>query len=209
MGKFRSADGCDLLELNTEMLGLVGMVSRDLSAKGALDLFRVGVSRNLQQFVVRFHRVSLAGHEALEANDGARLCALGLSALVAAIREGDLDARADTVSELRAFGVARTVGVRRLFDLTCLLERRALDETLGTSSEEWPAVAQLVRHASFNCLAAVTEQVAQESTSAIFDTLTTVHTRAVLQLALEKEVRRSGRASHSRSCCWMLVVSRI
>jgi diguanylate cyclase (GGDEF)-like protein len=40
----------------------------------------------------------------------------------------------------------------------------------------------------------VTEQVAQDSTSAIFDTLTTVHTSAVLQLALEKEVRRSGRS---------------
>src|SRR6185503_3893319 len=42
----------------------------------------------------------------------------------------------------------------------------------------------------------LTERVAQESTRSIFDPLTTVYTRWVLDSALEKEIRRAERFGH-------------
>lgn len=142
-----------------------------------------------------------AGVAPLDAGDGVRLCDLGLQVLLEGVRHGPVDPRADAVTALRLFAAERKLGIRALFDLLYVLERTtldeaALDDTLGATTEEWPAVAQTVRHASFAALAALTERVAQETTSSTVDTLTTVHTRAVFRVALEKETRRSERSGH-------------
>src|SRR5207253_4966215 len=64
------------------------------------------------------------------------------------------------------------------------------------TSEQWPALAQGVRRASFDSLAALAERMLQEITSGIVDRLTTIHNRAVLDAALEKEIRRAERFGH-------------
>ena len=137
----------------------------------------------------------------LETADGSHLCALTLHLLLSGVQNGDVDSRSGAVADVRAFADEHGVGVRQLFVLVYLLERTALDEaaldeTLGATSEQWLAVAQVVRHASFDCLAALTERATQESANSIIDPLTTVHTRAVLDAALEKEIRRAERFGH-------------
>src|SRR5439155_1118002 len=83
-----------------------------------------------------------------------------------------------------------------------LLERSALDElalseTIGATSEPWPLVAQLVRRASFDVLAAYTERVQLEpNEAAIVDKLTTVHTRPLFDAVLAKELERAGAVGH-------------
>jgi len=87
----------------------------------------------------------------------------------------------------------------RLFMFVYLLERSALDElavndTLGATTEPWPLVAQTVRRASFDLLAAYTERTQLEpSEAAIVDKLTTLHTRPVFDAVLGKEVERTNR----------------
>ena len=59
--------------------------------------------------------------------------------------------------------------MERLFTFAYLTERTALDElalneTIGATSEPWPLVAQLVRRASFDLLAAYTERAQLEPT---------------------------------------------
>ncbi len=142
-----------------------------------------------------------AGMDTLEPPDGARLSDLGLQVLLEGVRRDPVDPRADAVAALRVFAMERKLAIRALFDLVYVLERTALDEaalddTLGATSDEWPAVAQVVRHASFGALAALTERVAQETTSSTVDALTTVHSRGVFRVALEKETRRSERSGH-------------
>jgi diguanylate cyclase (GGDEF)-like protein len=142
-----------------------------------------------------------AGPRPLDPDEGSKLCELALQLVNLAVETGEVDPRSSAIAELRTFAEEHGVDIRHLFGLVYLLERTALDEaaldeTLGATSEQWPAVAQLVRHASFDCLAALTERVAQESTRSIFDPLTTVFTRWVLDSALEKEIRRAERFGH-------------
>jgi diguanylate cyclase (GGDEF)-like protein len=80
------------------------------------------------------------------------------------------------------------------------LDELALDDTLGATSEPWPLVAQLVRRASFDFLAAYTERVRLEPTdAAVIDTLTTLHTRPLFDAVLAKEVERAGRYGYAIS----------
>jgi diguanylate cyclase (GGDEF)-like protein len=55
----------------------------------------------------------------------------------------------------------------------------------------------MVRRGSFDVLAAIAERITREpDQSALHDTLTALHTRAVLLAALEKELRRAERFAH-------------
>ena len=93
----------------------------------------------------------------------------------------------------------RALSTEQLFSVAYLAERTALDElaldeSIGATSEPWPLVAQLVRRASFDLLAAYTERAQLEpSGAAIIDTLTTLHTRPLFDAVLAKEVDRAGR----------------
>src|ERR1700722_10738042 len=119
--------------------------------------------------------------------------------LAVAIRDGRLDARDGFIPDLRRAVLERGLSMERLFTFVYLIERTtidelALDESLGATSEPWPVVAQLVRRASFDLLAAYTQRAQLEPTdAAITDKLTTLHTRPILDAVLAKEVERAGR----------------
>ena len=81
------------------------------------------------------------------------------------MRDGRLDARGGFVADLHRVVLERALSMERLFTFAYLTERTALDElalddALGATSEPWPLVAQLVRRASFDLLAAYTERAA-------------------------------------------------
>jgi diguanylate cyclase (GGDEF)-like protein len=125
--------------------------------------------------------------------------------LAVAIRDGRLDARDGFIPDLRRAVLERGLSMERLFTFVYLIERTtldelALDESLGATSEPWPVVAQLVRRASFDLLAAYTQRAQLEPTdAAITDKLTTLHTRPILDAVLAKEVERAGRFGYEIS----------
>ncbi len=142
-----------------------------------------------------------AASQPLETAESTRLCNLVIDLLLAAIRDVDLDGRNPIVADLRSLTQDHGVSVAQLFGLMYLLERTALDElaldeTLGATSEQWPAIAQLVRRGSFECLAAFADKLVRESGDSTIDPLTTTHTRLVLDAVLDKEIHRAGRFGH-------------
>ena len=143
-----------------------------------------------------------AGVETAEAHSCNRLAGLILHLLRESVRAGSLDASNDALGELRhAAGHARA-GAAQLFGLVHLVERAALDglaldDSFGATSEPWPALAQIVRRSSFEVLAAYADgSDAMPADRALVDPLTTVHTRAVLAAALDKEIQRAERFGH-------------
>ena len=115
------------------------------------------------------------------------------------MRDGRLAARGASIADLHRLVLERALPVERLFTFAYLTERAALDElaldqTIGATSEPWPLVAQLVRRASFDLLAAYTEHLRLEpSDAAVLDKLTTLHTRPLFDAVLAKEVERAIR----------------
>jgi diguanylate cyclase (GGDEF)-like protein len=99
----------------------------------------------------------------------------------------------------------RALSTERLFMFAYLIERTALDElalddAIGATSEAWPLVAQFVRRASFDLLAASTEHARLEpSDRTVTDRLTTLHTRPLFDAVLAKEVERAVRYGHAIS----------
>jgi GGDEF domain-containing protein len=93
----------------------------------------------------------------------------------------------------------------RRFTFVYLTERAALDElaveeSIGATSELWPLAAQLVRRASFDVLAGYAERVQLKPGGATTtDQLTTLLSRAVLELVLAREVERAGRFGYAFS----------
>jgi diguanylate cyclase (GGDEF)-like protein len=97
----------------------------------------------------------------------------------------------------------RTLSAQRLFTFVYLLERTILDElalseSLGATAEPWPIVAQLVRRASFDLLAAYTDRAQLEPAEAtVVDRLTTLYTRAMMQAVLGKQLVLAARFGHA------------
>ena len=143
-----------------------------------------------------------AGAESSDHERSANLADLILQLLTTAVREGELDPRTGRVADLRQLALDFGLTVRQLFGLVYVIERAALDElaldeSFGATSEGWPGIAQMVRRGSFDVLAAVAERITREpDQSALHDSLTALHTRAVLLAALEKEIRRAERFLH-------------
>jgi diguanylate cyclase (GGDEF)-like protein len=134
-----------------------------------------------------------------DADFSQRVAELLLPLMVAAVRTGEVDARSSDISDLRRLGREKQMPIAQLFQLAYLLERSsvdhlALDESSGATSEPWPAIAQMVRRASLDLLAAFAERLSQEAgEEALTDALTRLHTRAVVMAALEKELQRAVR----------------
>src|SRR5476651_1324785 len=139
-----------------------------------------------------------SGAETLDTDYCRRVGLILTQLLAVAIRDGRLDSRGGFVPDLRRAVLERGLSMERLFTFVYLIERTtldelALDERIGATSEPWPLVAQLVRRASFDLLAAYTERAQLEpSEAAITDKLTTLHTRPMLDAVLAKEVERAG-----------------
>ncbi len=140
-----------------------------------------------------------SGDEPLDGEYCRRLGLLLAQLLGCAVRDGRVDARDGSVGDLHRVTLERSLSAERLFTFVYLTERSALDElalddAIGATSEPWPLVAQLVRRASFDLVAAYTERVRMEpSDAAIVDKLTTLHTRVLFDAVLAKEVERAVR----------------
>jgi len=143
-----------------------------------------------------------AGAESSDHDRSANLADVMLHLLTTAVREGELDQRTGRVADLRQLAREFGLTVRQLFGLVYVMERAALDElaldeSFGATSDAWPGVAQMVRRASFDVLAAIAERITREpDQSALHDSLTALHTRAVMLAAVEKEIRRAERFLH-------------
>jgi len=146
-----------------------------------------------------------SGAETLDTDYCNRLGLLLTQLLAIAVRDGRLDARGRFMADLHRIVLELALSMERLFTFAYLTERTALDElalndTIGATSEPWPLVAQLVRRASFDLLAAYTERAQLEpSETAITDRLTTLHTRPLFDAVLAKEVERAGRYGYAIS----------
>jgi diguanylate cyclase (GGDEF)-like protein len=119
-----------------------------------------------------------------------------------AVLEGHLDWRATGISELAAMVGDREVTPDQLFLFTHIAMSTAIDELsldtrAGANTEPWPQVAQIVRRAAFDVLGAwTTRSINLPQHSAIEDSLTTLHTRPVLDAVLPKECCRAERFEH-------------
>ena len=146
-----------------------------------------------------------SGSEELDTEYCHRIGHLLTQMLAFAVRDGRLDARGGFVGDLNRVLLERSLTVERLFTFAYLTERTALDElalseTIGATSEPWPIVAQLVRRASFDLLAAYTERAQLEPLgSTMIDRLTTLYSRVLFDAVIAKEVDRAGRFGHSLS----------
>src|SRR5919197_2045685 len=135
----------------------------------------------------------------LDAGYCRRLGHLLLHLLTIAVRDGRVDARGGFVADLHRAVLERSLAMERLFTFAYLTERAALDElaideTIGATSEPWAIVAELVRRASFDMLAAYADRAQLEPVdAAIVDRLTTLHTRVIFETVLAKEVERACR----------------
>jgi len=147
-----------------------------------------------------------SGSEELDTEYCQRVGQLLTQLLAVAVRDGRLDSRAGFVGDLYQVAGERSLSVERLFTFAYLTERTALDElaltdSLGATSEPWPMVAQMVRRATFEVLAAWTERSQLEPAGAAMmtDRLTTLYSRALFDEVLAKEVDKAGRFGHAVS----------
>jgi diguanylate cyclase (GGDEF)-like protein/excisionase family DNA binding protein len=115
--------------------------------------------------------------------------------------EGQLATASDRISDLQRRVNDRCLPVQRLFNFVYLVERAVLDELaldaeIGATSARWLTVAQAVRKASFDLMAGYFERVQTDQTSpTITDKLTTLYSRAMMDVVLSTEVQRAERFS--------------
>jgi diguanylate cyclase (GGDEF)-like protein len=146
-----------------------------------------------------------SGPEPLEIEYCNRVGQLLVQLVAMAVREGRVDARSGFIADLNRMALERRLSAQRLFTFVYLLERTILDElalsdSLGATAEPWPVVAQLVRRASIDLLAAYTDRVQLEpAEAAVIDRLTTLYTRVMMQAVLDKELQLAGRFGHALS----------
>ena len=146
-----------------------------------------------------------SGNEELGSPYCQRIGQLLTQLLAFAVRDGRIDARGGVIGDLYRVVLERSLPAERLFAFAYLTERTAVDElalndSIGATSEEWPIVAQMVRRASFDVLAAYTERAQIEPAgSAVIDRLTTLYSRVTFDAVLAKEVDRAGRSGQPLS----------
>ncbi len=144
-----------------------------------------------------------SGAEPLDASYCKRVGERIVQLVTSAVRDGRVDPTLGLAADLYRVARERALPVDRLFAFVYLSERSVLDDLavdpdLGATSETWPLVAQLVRRASFDVLAAHVALAQLEPTAAaITDPLTTVHSRAVIETVLAKEAIRAARLGHT------------
>src|SRR5436309_12205515 len=135
-----------------------------------------------------------SGAEALDAEYCHKLGRLLAELLALVIRDGRIDPLGGFVQDLHRVVLERALSMERLFTFAYLTERTTLDElalseTIGATTEPWPLVAQLVRRASFDLLAAYTDraQLGPDGNS-MTDRLTTLYSRMLFDAVLAKEI---------------------
>ncbi len=129
------------------------------------------------------------------------LVALTLAVLRTSLRDADLDRRGPEVTELAVSCAGQQLAPRQLAALIHLVERTlldelALDDEIGATSEPWPVVVRLVHTSAYDALAVTADHAFEVGSRVVEDARTTLHSRAVLELAIEKELRRAERFGH-------------
>lgn len=115
--------------------------------------------------------------------------------------EGRVAADSDNITDLQRLVTDRNLPVQRLLNFVYLMERSVLDELaldveIGAMSVRWLIVSQAVRKASFDLMGAYFDRAQHESTSpTITDKLTTLYSRAMMDVVLSTEVQRAERFS--------------
>lgn len=138
----------------------------------------------------------------LDASYCMRLGNLATRLLAEAILDGRLDSRGPGISELAALIDDREVSPEQLFTfvhivMSTTIDELSLDSRVGANTEPWPQACQIVRRAAFDLLGAWTTRLMYSPQhSAIEDSLTTLHTRPVLDAVLPKECCRAERFEH-------------
>jgi diguanylate cyclase (GGDEF)-like protein len=140
-----------------------------------------------------------SGGDVLDIEYRRRVGQLLTQLLALAVRDGRVDTRGGFVGDLCSIVLEQSLPADRVFTFAYLTERTAADElalsdSLGATTEAWPIVAEMIRRASFDVLAAYTERAHIEPAgSAVIDRLTTLYSRAMFDAVLAKEVDRAGR----------------
>ncbi|MBI3265276.1 MAG: GGDEF domain-containing protein [Acidobacteria bacterium] len=116
-----------------------------------------------------------------------------------AIEESAIDTAAQEIIQLQQLR-QQTLASSRFFSAFYLAERVILDELslvagLGTDSDSWPTVTQLVRRASYDVLAACCDS-GLDATELLTDRLTSLPSEAVFRAVLSKEILRAARHDH-------------
>jgi diguanylate cyclase (GGDEF)-like protein/excisionase family DNA binding protein len=138
----------------------------------------------------------------LDASYCVRLGKQTTTLLAEAILEARLDSRGNGLSELAALVNEREVSPEQLFTfvhiaMNTTIDELSLDARAGANTEPWPQASQIVRRAAFELLSAwTTRLMSSPLDSSIEDSLTTLHTRPVLDAVLEKECCRAERFEH-------------
>ena len=130
----------------------------------------------------------------------ARLAGVICELVTRAVREGTLDSRGAAATGLGQVLAETDIDLRTLFSVVYLVERSAIgelavDESFDATAEPWTVVEQMLRRASFDVCATLSETCDQGS-SGITDSLTALHTRAVFLAAVEREIQRAERFGH-------------
>jgi diguanylate cyclase (GGDEF)-like protein/excisionase family DNA binding protein len=173
-------------------------------SEAAADV-RTEITRVLSECAARIVSESVAvfpysGPQPLDADYCERLGRRLLDLFAASI-EGRLAHESDAISDLQRLVNDRTLPVQRLLNFVYLMERSVLDEValdrdIGATSVRSLIVSQAVRKASFDLMAAYFERTQLESTSpTITDRLTTLYSRAMMDVVLSTEVQRAERFS--------------
>jgi diguanylate cyclase (GGDEF)-like protein len=121
--------------------------------------------------------------------------------LLSAAIDGQLQQETDRVNDLQRLINDRMLPAQHLFSFMHLIERTALDEigldtSIGAAADPWPLVAQIIRKASFDVLAAYWDRAERDPKAPVItDKLTTLYSRAMLDVVLPTEVQRSERLS--------------
>lgn len=122
--------------------------------------------------------------------------------LADAVRSGSLDARSGSVFDFITIASQRSLSPEQILSFAYLILSTAIDEIsldaeVGATSEPYPQVVQYVRRGVFDVVGAwATRSIDSPSIAAITDTLTTLHSRPVLEVALFKECHRAERFEH-------------
>jgi diguanylate cyclase (GGDEF)-like protein/excisionase family DNA binding protein len=141
-----------------------------------------------------------SGPQPLETDYCERLGRKLLSLLCAGV-ESRLEGESDNVAAVQRLVTDRSLPMERLFSFVYQMERTVLDElaldaNIGATSEPWPMVGQIIRRASFDLLAVYCDRAQHDSTSpTISDKLTTLYSRAMMDVVLSTEVQRAERFS--------------
>jgi diguanylate cyclase (GGDEF)-like protein len=146
---------------------------------------------------------AFAGLQNVGSEDRARLASAVFQLITVSVRDGVVDTTTPGVVEIVHEATEKNVGSLALFSIVYLMERSALDElaldeTIGAMSEQWPAIAQMLRRSSFDVCAALADnrKVDRAATPITDSLIESVHTEPVFLAALDKEVQRLERFGH-------------